>query len=364
MTEKNKELLFDQFPAVSTEQWKAKVEADLKGAPFDKKLVWRTNEGFNVQPMYRAEDIVDLKTTDSLPGQYPYVRGTKTNNDWLSRQEIIAETAEEANAKALDVLTKGINSLGFKVKEATEEEMKTLLNGVDLEKVEVNFVCCPRKALQLAKVVAEYLKSVGAEKTFKGSIDFNPFKKALKHGVEFPGDIAVMGKEIVETVKDIPGLKVLSVNSEMLSNAGAYIYQELGYAMSWGAEWLSLLTEAGVDADEAARRIKFNMGISSNYFMELAKFRAARMLWAQIAKQYGVSDDAAKQAVHATTSRFNQTIYDAHVNLLRSQTETMSAALAGVDSITVVPFDDPYQTPDYDLPEVRTKSLLQCVREE
>ena len=346
MTEKNKELLFDQFPAVSTEQWKAKVEADLKGAPFDKKLVWRTNEGFNVQPMYRAEDIVDLKTTDSLPGQYPYVRGTKTNNDWLSRQEIIAETAEEANAKALDVLTKGINSLGFKVKEATEEEVKTLLNGVDLEKVEVNFVCCPRKALQLAKVVAEYLKSVGAEKTFKGSIDFNPFKKALKHGVEFPGDIAAMGKEIVETVKDIPGLKVLSVNSEMLSNAGAYIYQELGYAMSWGAEWLSLLTEAGVDADEAARRIKFNMGISSNYFMELAKFRAARMLWAQIAKQYGVSDDAAKQAVHATTSRFNQTIYDAHVNLLRSQTETMSAALAGVDSITVVPFDDPYQTPD------------------
>lgn len=346
MTEKNKELLFDQFPPVSTEQWKAKVEADLKGAPFDKKLVWRTNEGFNVQPMYRAEDIADFKTTDSLPGQFPYVRGTKTNNDWLSRQEIIAETAKEANAKALDVLTKGINSLGFKVGQPTVEEVKTLLAGIDLEKVEINFVCCPRKALDLAKALVEYLKSVGAEKTFKGSIDFNPFKKALKHGVEFPGDIAALAKEIVETVKDVPALKVLSVNSEILSNAGAYIYQELGYAMAWGAEWLTLLTEAGVDASEAASRIKFNMGISSNYFMELAKFRAARMLWAQIAKQYGVSDEAAKQTVHATTSRFNQTIYDAHVNLLRSQTETMSAALAGVDSITVVPFDDPYQTPD------------------
>lgn len=346
MTEKNKEPLFDQFPPVSTEQWKAKVEADLKGAPFDKKLVWRTNEGFNVQPMYRAEDIADFKTTDSLPGQFPYVRGTKTNNDWLSRQEIIAETAEEANAKALDVLTKGINSLGFKVGQPTVEEVKTLLAGIDLEKVEINFVCCPRKALDLAKALVEYLKSVGAEKTFKGSIDFNPFKKALKHGVEFPGDIAALAKGIVETVNDVPALKVLSVNSEMLSNAGAYIYQELGYAMAWGAEWLTLLTEAGVEASEAASRIKFNMGISSNYFMELAKFRAARMLWAQIAKQYGVSDEAAKQTVHATTSRFNQTIYDAHVNLLRSQTETMSAALAGVDSITVVPFDDPYQTPD------------------
>ena len=79
MAEK-KEKLFDQFPPVSTAEWKAKVEADLKGAPFDKKLVWRTNEGFNVQPMYRSEDIADLKTTNSLPGEYPYVRGTRTEN--------------------------------------------------------------------------------------------------------------------------------------------------------------------------------------------------------------------------------------------------------------------------------------------
>ena len=113
----NKEKLFDQFPPISTEEWKAKVEADLKGAPFDKKLVWRTNEGFNVQPMYRAEDIADLKTTDSLPGEYPYVRGTRTENDWLTRQEIIADNAADANKKALDVLTKGVTSLGFKVKE-------------------------------------------------------------------------------------------------------------------------------------------------------------------------------------------------------------------------------------------------------
>ena len=115
MTEKKKELLFDQFPPVSTEEWKAKVEADLKGAPFDKKLVWRTNEGFNVQPMYRAEDIASLNTTDSLPGEYPFVRGTRVENDWLTRQEIVAETAKEANEKALDVLTKGVTSLGFKV---------------------------------------------------------------------------------------------------------------------------------------------------------------------------------------------------------------------------------------------------------
>lgn len=342
-----REKLFDQFPPVSTEEWRAKVEADLKGAPFDKKLVWRTNEGFNVQPMYRAEDIADFATTNSLPGEYPYVRGTRADNDWLPRQEIIAEDAVQANAKALEVLGKGIVSLGFKVKEATVEEVRTLLAGIDLEKVEVNFTCCPRKAQQLALALVEVIKSEGKEKQFKGSIDFNPFKKALKHEVAFPGDIAQMGADMVAAVKDVPGLKVLSVDSVMLSNAGAYIFEELGYALAWGAEWLTLLTEKGLSVDEIAPRVKFNMGVSSNFFMELSKFRSARMLWAQIVKQYNPSDDSAcKQTVHAVTSRFNQTIYDAYVNLLRSQTECMSAALAGVDSITVTPFDVPYKTPD------------------
>lgn len=184
MTEK-KELLFDQFPPVSTEEWRAKVEADLKGAPFDKKLVWRTNEGFNVQPMYRAEDIADLKTTDSLPGEFPFVRGTRTDNDWLSRQEIVAESAEEANKVALDVLMKGINSLGFKIKEASAEELAALLDGIELGAVELNFTCCPRKAIEFAKVLVGLIKSKGLENQFNGSIDFNPFRKALKHGAEF-----------------------------------------------------------------------------------------------------------------------------------------------------------------------------------
>lgn len=346
MTEKKKELLFDQFPPVSTEEWKAKVEADLKGAPFDKKLVWRTNEGFNVQPMYRAEDIASLKTTDSLPGEYPFVRGTRVDNDWLTRQEIIAETAKEANEKALDVLGKGVTSLGFRVKEATAEELQTLLAGIDVAAVELNFTTCVKKAAVFAPVLAEYLKANGLESKFRGSIDFNPLKKALKHGVSFNGDAVETAKTILDAVKDVPALKVLSVNSVMLSNAGSYIFQELGYAMAWGAEWLTLLTDAGVDAATVASRIKFNMGVSSDYFMELAKFRAARMLWAQIVKQYGVDDEACKMTVHAITSSYNQTIYDAHVNLLRSQTETMSAALAGVDSITTVPFDSTYQTPD------------------
>ncbi|MBO5053672.1 MAG: methylmalonyl-CoA mutase small subunit [Muribaculaceae bacterium] len=346
MAEK-KEKLFDQFPGVSYEEWRAKVEADLKGADFNKKLVWRTNEGFNVQPIYRAEDTADLKTTDSQPGQFPYVRGTRTNNDWLTRQEINAETPAEANAVALEVLTKGVTSLGYSVAEPTEATVATLLNGIDLAKVEVNFKCCPSKALDLAKALVNHLKANNACDTFHGSINYNPLKKALRHGAKLPENMVANAKALIEAVSDVPALRVLAVDSVTLCDGGAYIYQELGYAMAWGAQWLTDLTDAGLSVDQVAMRIKFNMGTSSNFFMELSKFRAARMLWAQIVEQYKPANaDSAKMVCHASTSKFNQTIYDAHVNLLRSQTEAMSAALAGVDSITSVPFDTPYQTPD------------------
>ncbi len=346
MAEK-KEKLFDQFPAVTTEEWHAKVDADLKGVPFEKKLVWRTNEGFNVQPMYRAEDIADLKTTDSLPGQYPFVRGTRNDNNWLTRQNIIAETPQEANRIALDIVKKGVSSLGFKVKSPDIETIRTMLEGIDLASVEINFNCCPSKAVELARVLVAYLKEKNATETFHGSIDYNPLRRALKHGTEIPADLTIQAKELIETVADVPAIRVIAIDSELFNAAGAYIFQELGYALSWGAQWLTALTDAGIGIDAVARRVKFNMGISSNYFMELAKFRAARMLWAQIVKQYHPECDCAcKMFVHASTSRFNQTIYDAHVNLLRSQTESMSAALAGVDSITTLPFDQPYKTPD------------------
>ena len=161
MAEK-KEKLFDQFPPVTTEQWREKVDADLKGVPFEKKLVWRTNEGFNVNPMYRLEDIADLKTTDTLPGQYPYVRGTRDNNNWLTRQAIIADNIQEANEKALDVLTKGVNSLYFKLSknQINAADVKALLAGVDLSSVEINLGCCPGHAKELCGILVEIIKRV------------------------------------------------------------------------------------------------------------------------------------------------------------------------------------------------------------
>ena len=170
--------------------------------------------------------------------------------------------------------------------------------------------------------------------------------KMLSKGKDVSNYIAT-AKELVEVMAALPKYRCISVNAIELNNAGSYIAQELGYALAWGNEYLNALIEAGVSADDAAKKIKFNFGISSNYFLEIAKFRAARMLWANIVKEYNPACDCScKMLAHAETSTFNLTLFDAHVNMLRTQTEAMSAALAGVNSITVSPYDKAYQTPD------------------
>ena len=350
MAEKKLNLLAD-FPAITTEEWMAKINADLKGADFEKKLVWKTNEGFNVMPFYRLEDVAELKTTTSAPGEFPYVRGTKTDNDWYVRQDIDATCAKTANAKALDVLNKGINSLGFILnkQELSAEYIATLLNGICPECIELNFRVCIRCAAQLATLLADYFKAQGADLAkVEGSINCDPINRMLLKGKELnQAEVAEIAVATVKAAAALPKFRVIGVNSLSLNNAGAYCSQELGYALAWGAEYMTMLTEGGLTADEAGKAIKFNMGVGGNYFMEIAKFRAARMLWAMIVKAYAPACDcAAKMRVHAETSTFNKTIYDAHVNLLRTQTEAMSATIAGVDSLTVNAFDVTYKESD------------------
>ena len=344
-----KEKLFSEFAPVSTEEWMAKITADLKGVPFEKKLVWKTGEGFNVNPFYRAEDIEGLKTTESLPGEFPYVRGTKKDNDWEVRQNIDVTCFKGANEKALDILNKGITSLGFVIKgsDVNAENIATLLEGICPECVELNFNTCNCKAELLIGILVNYFKAKGVDvEKCKGSIGYDPFKKPLVKGKDNE-DWVEATVAVLKAGAALPGYKVLAVNPCYFNNAGAYISQELGYALAWGNELLAKLTEAGCDVTEVAKNIKFNFGISSNYFMEIAKFRAARWLWAEIVAAYNPACPCAcKMNAHAITSKWNMTIYDAHVNLLRSQTEAMSAAIAGVDSITVRPFDETYQTPD------------------
>jgi len=381
----NKLHLLEDFAPVSTQEWKDKIITDLKGADFDKKLVWRTPEGFNVQPFYRLEDIQDLKTTESAPGKYPFVRGIKTNNEWHVRQNICAKDAAKANAKALDVLMKGVDSLGFKLDkhQLSKEYIQTLLKGIYADVIELNFNICPGRAEELIELLVGYFKEQGFDlNAVRGSINVDPISKMLKKGKPFSREMVAskVASVVSFAAGHLPKYRVIGVNSVSLNNAGAYCAQELGYALAWGNQYMEMLTEAGIDAATAGKSIKFNMGIGGNYFMEIAKFRAARMLWAMIVRQYepicNCGDSckcekvdgkycpcAMKMHVCAETSEFNMTIFDAYVNLLRSQTEAMSAAIAGVDEIVVTPFDITYKEPD-DFSERIARNQQLLLREE
>ena len=345
----SKEKLFADFTAPTRQEWRDKIEVDLKGADYEKKMVWRTNEGFSMQPFYLKEDVDKLPTVNALPGEFPFVRGNKKdNNAWYVRQNIVVTDPKEANAKALDILNKGVDSLGFRIhgENVSAELIETLLDGICCDIVEVSFRTCQRHVLELTDILLAYYEKKGYDKEkIVGGIGFDPIERMLMKGKDTTMLLPDMPK-LVEKLKDFPGLRCVMVHSDLLCNSGAYVYQELGYALAWGKEYLEQLINAGVDVDLAAKKIKFYMGIGGNYFMEIAKFRAARMLWAQIVKQYEPKCDCAcKMVINAATTTYNMTVFDSYVNMLRSQTETMSAALAGVHSVVVTPFDVPYETP-------------------
>lgn len=344
-----KEKLFTEFPSVSTQEWMEKVTADLKGADFDRKLVWKTNEGFNLKPMYRSEDIKDLASTQSLPGEFPYVRGTKTTNDWKVRQNLNITDATEGNAKILTLLTKGVNSFGIHLKKdlISAENIELLFANIDFTQAAFSFTTCQKATTKFTELLVQFFKSHQINPTtVEVTICADPIGLMLRKGRQMP-DAAAMLKELVELTAEYPNFRVININSLLLNNAGAYITQELGFALAWGQDLIRVLIEAGLTIDQIASNVFFHMGIGSNYFMELAKFRAARMLWAFIVDAYNPTQgESAKMLVNAETSRFNMSVYDANVNMLRTQTEAMSAALAGVDSIVVTPYDACYKGSD------------------
>lgn len=339
--------LFSEFPPIKTEDWMNKITEDLKGADFQKKLVWRTSEGFDIQPFYRKEDISE-SIKDERPGKYPFKRGCKIDNKWLIRQEICEDDAIIANTKAKELIKGGCTSLRFTIKGrfVSPAFISSLLKDIDAETIELNFKVCAKRSLEFATILIEYYKERNFDfAKLKGCIEYDPLGKLIEKGKRITDFEETLSK-LVETTKTLPEYRCIVVNATSLSNSGAYIRNELGYALAWGNEYMQILTDAGIPAETVARKIKFNFGISSNFFMETAKFRAARMLWANIVKEYAPdNENASKMVIHAVTSTFNQTLYDPYVNILRGESEAMSAILAGVDSLTVTPFDAIYEKP-------------------
>ena len=357
--------LFSEFPPVSTEKWEEVINKDLKGADYDKKLVWHTIEGFNVKPYYRAENLEGLDYLESNPGQVPFTRGHQSGgNVWEVRQDIRVHDLAEANRIALDAVERGATSLGLCAKEVKSvDNLAVLLKGIYINAVSINFICS-QDYLQLLKLYVEYARREGYDtKELCGSTDFDMFRYALNHGRFHrgeEGDLA-MAKELVDYAhEELPKFRVLTVNSSVLHNAGSNIVQELGFGLAAANELVARLTDLGCKAHRVAARIQLSVGVGSTYFMEIAKIRAARLLWSKIIEQYKPECDCAyKLFINAVTSSWNQSVYDPYVNMLRSTTEAMSSAVAGADSISVLPFDNAYkQADDFGYRIARNQQLL------
>ncbi|MCD4694878.1 MAG: methylmalonyl-CoA mutase subunit beta, partial [Bacteroidales bacterium] len=364
ISDKN-EALFSEFSAVSKQEWKDKIIQDLKGADYNKKLVWHTREGFDVEPIYSSEDLPDPGQLQDLPGNFPFKRGNKTDNNWHIRQDIQVDDIKNANKKALDILMKGVTSLGFIINSKFEpsiDELEKLCENIYADAVELNFVCY-HNSLKVVKDIEKLAKKYNRQ-LYKiyGSVDFDPLGQYALTG-KFPNSEETsfdQAKQIIEAAGHLPNFKVITINGSYFHNSGSGIVQELAFSLAQGVGYLTQLTERGLSINQVAPRLKFQFAIGSNYFMEIAKLRAARLLWANIVKAYGPSDDSKTRIyIHSVTSNWNKTMYDSYVNMLRTTTEAMSGITGGTDSLTIHPFNSAYEeTTEFSERIARNQQLL------
>lgn len=351
------EKLFEQFPPVSSKEWLDKINQDLKGADFNKKLVWKTGEGFEAMPFYRAEDLEQLKLKDFfLP---LFLRNAAGNGNkeaspqsWLIRQNIITPGYGEANQKAHHVLMNGIDSLGFKISDpesVNKENFVLLLKDIVPECVEINFMPEGR-AREIIAVTAEIWSENGFDLSrIRGAVETDPLGRLMLNGTLcIPVESAIdYLASLVKETQVLPSFRTIQVNGSNFTNSGSDAVSELAFSISMAVEYMDLLTGKGIDPGVAAHCIRFGFGIGSSYFIEIAKLRAARLLWHSVCEKYGVSnEDSSGMEIHCTTGTWNATVYDPYVNMLRTQTEAMSAVLGGADSITVNPFNTAFSNAD------------------
>ncbi len=334
--------LFEEFDPVTTENWERVIERDLKGADYNKKLVWKSVDGITVRPYFRSEDIEDLNLSNCNPGEYPYTRGSKsTVNNWFIRQEVVFESHDQASEKALYLLEKGAESINFKFRnQISAGKLSELLRTLPLKGIEIKLT-----GLDIA-ILPDLLNKISSGNGL-GNSDIR-----LNWDWDPLGDFSLSGKlgdeeaiydlmaDIIRQTKNFPKVRIIGVHGTYFRRAGSKFVQELAFSLALANEYLSEMDDLDIPADETAPKLAFNFAIGSNYFLELAKLRAARMLWSRIVESYKIKDpDKAKMYVHAETSMWNKTVYDPYVNMLRTTTEAMSAILGGVNSLTVHPFD-------------------------
>lgn len=347
--------LFDEFPPVSTTAWEEKIRAGLKEGEYEKKLIWHTPDGYQIKPYYRTEDLEDLDFLEAVPGQFPFIRSSKTeNNVWLIRQDLLVNDFITANQDALNIIGKGVNSIGFDLRSLdrpSEADFQVLLNKFPLEQIPVNFISQEHFLDMLQYLHREVINAGIDPQTIRGSIPSDPLGHLVSTG-NFYGDMlsdfSGMQEGIEFAKANLPGFRLIHVGGDLFHDAGASVTQVLAFTLAQGNEYLAQLSELGTQPGEILPYMQFQFSVGPSYFMEIAKLRAARMLWSKIVEAW--SEEAARKHpmfIHTNTSAWNQTVYDPYVNLLRGTTEAMSAVLGGTDSLTVRPYDTAFRLPDH-----------------
>ena len=328
MKNKNKSL-FSEFGPVRKQDWIEKVKVDLKGADFDKTLVWKNLSHIEIQPFYNHED------------KKAYLQNTGENTQTLVNYRHI-EVSNEAsgNGLALKAIEEGINGLLFHISENIVPEK--LLSGIDLDQISLSFVL-GQNTLVFAKEFFDFAqKNVTSNEHLKGYFNSEIISNYITTGKIEEADFKLL-TELITLTKNFPNYKAITISGTEYLDSGANQVQEVAYTLNSLVYLVDELTKRGLELQAIFDNLHINLAIGIEYFVEIGKFRAFNHLLAEIAGRYGIETFA--HTIMAKTSVWSKSVTDAHTNMLRATTEAMSAILGNVDAVLIDPYDKEFKPP-------------------
>lgn len=316
--------LFKDFDPVSAKQWKQKIHFDLKGADYNESLIWTSNEGISVKPFYHADDFNE--------GSESFLNTKEAS--WNVCQSIFVANVKNSNLKALDAIKRGAESIKFTIPNehtSIEELLKNITPTSTLLYFDLQFL-----NNDYVNRIIDYTKPASASnKTVKLYVQTDIIGHLAKTGNWFNNL-----KSDHEAFKSIvKNTNTFGINGALYQNAGANIVQQLAYSLAHANEYLNTIEKHITEENKSTLKVVFEISVGTNYFFEIAKIRALRMLWHTLAQEYQVNPDC---HIIALPSKRNKTIYDYNTNMLRSTTECMSAILGGANTICNLPYDSIY----------------------
>ncbi|MFT5245178.1 MAG: methylmalonyl-CoA mutase [Psychroserpens sp.] len=306
-------ILFNTFSEVSSKQWKQKIQVDLKGADYNDTLIWHTNEGINVKPFYHADEL-DIKPNPS------FLKATVFN---ICQSIFVAHT-EKSNTKALDAISRGAERIEFIIP-SEDVIIDDLLKGIDSTSTPITF--------KLLFLSSDYVKNIPTQHTTDIQTDI--IGHLAKTGNWF--------KSLNDDHKQLESLvkltNTITIDAGIYQNAGANMVQQLAYTLAHINEYFNHLNTVIEDLNKETLKVIINVSVGTNYFFEIAKLRALRILYHTLSSEY---DFNPRCQIHVTPTKRNKTIYDYNINMLRTTTECMSAILGGANGITNLAYDALY----------------------